>query len=1237
MRRIVKFVVVLVVVATMHANVLGAGFVESRPWLAERSAWSESTDGGGTRGWWAVGNGNVFGIVGPGLGAAQISQITGPHIMLAGVMNNGSAFGPAALRLTIDGRGVPFKKQTLSKVRGTDVVVMEFVSPDVVMTVFNYAPFGLNAILRTVVVENRTGADFANVVLTASVNRTRVVGGRLYDSFKGGTGGSAMGQTRQLFSSFIEPCEVSGPAEADKPGQGSLTLKIDKIAAGGEAVRTHYLMFSMEEIGDEADTLAKITEQNVNLLQKTYDDWRTWLATTTRLECPDARVTDLLDDTKIIVDIQTAKPQCAAGPMEFFAGVWVRDSNGPLLYHLRMGQLEVARNMLDFYYNASAQNKRIANWIPMDIDTSLPVPEDIDWSTVPNDPVEIPAWIILQHRWYYEYTGDLEPIKEHWGYLKRCLMGQIVDEEGTPFRTANFGSRVNEPNTMYRFPPHGDETWIYPGFEVLNSDVFPEPNDHPRWDAYCADSTWEFVAAADAITQFARLLDDDQAVEFAKIAADSRAACERDYWIPEKGLYGVAMDMRSLDVHQPPFPMINFNPLWIGYLQPDDPKAVANVLETMKYTMNPNFVTDASETLKVYVGMQPGMFLYNLAAIDHPYAEPALKAMIGVAAPSGEYTEKHVTAPDSYRSQFRGHRIRPWEGGINADAAYYYLTGLKPNMGQGRVALCPRLPSEWKQMAVRGQRLGDGALDVSVVDDGAKRSYELKWTGSKPMAVDFTISLTGAKIKSVQLDGEKVRVRQKSKWGVTTGALEVPLAAGATVAITVDYTKKDAPLPPFKRERYQYVVPENVPSHDMVLWENEPRKGNADKRTFDYLDGKVNYRLINATNPSDPHWLRPFLLKKKAKINTPLFVMGPNSVGNSLKWSKWWGNPELAALFTEYMEAGGVILAISTGESSSDYFGPLFKDAAYAVAPMELAPMVPAGDAGTTVCKTLKAFSGEAPPKSNRMFMYKNMVVLARPETDSASAVALAKRFGKGLFVGMLTDPANYELTASLALSFADAATLKAIKKTVARAGVESMPGAFEDQGKDGAFEDDFSSYKDGNTGLPVWQPIAGTWVMRDGEYHQTTPQGYDFCATVNVRVSGDYRIETSTRLVQGIQEGGFLFNIPSRFSKNGSQMVRFCGQPQLWCGPFSGGGGFSLANTIGTGKARDDEKWMTLTVTVRNSKGVYDIAVDGKEVAKDLRLSNVLEPGKSGYVGLVACRGHIAYDWVKVTAVKED
>ena len=53
------------------------------------------------------------------------------------------------------------------------------------------------------------------------------------------------------------------------------------------------------------------------------------------------------------------------------------------------------------------------------------------------------------------------------------------------------------------------------------------------------------------------------------------------------------------------------------------------------------------------------MMLYNLAVIRHPWAEPALTAVVEIASPSGEYTEKHITEPQGYKSGFLGHRIRP--------------------------------------------------------------------------------------------------------------------------------------------------------------------------------------------------------------------------------------------------------------------------------------------------------------------------------------------------------------------------------------------------------------------------------------------------------------------------------------------------------------------------------------------------------------------------------------------------
>ena len=82
-----KVFIVAVMIVLITGASMASEFAKDRPWLAERSAWSETIEqGDGLRGWWGIGNSRVFGIVGTGNPITTLHQITGPHIMLAGVM-----------------------------------------------------------------------------------------------------------------------------------------------------------------------------------------------------------------------------------------------------------------------------------------------------------------------------------------------------------------------------------------------------------------------------------------------------------------------------------------------------------------------------------------------------------------------------------------------------------------------------------------------------------------------------------------------------------------------------------------------------------------------------------------------------------------------------------------------------------------------------------------------------------------------------------------------------------------------------------------------------------------------------------------------------------------------------------------------------------------------------------------------------------------------------------------------
>ena len=177
---------------------------------------------------------------------------------------------------------------------------------------------------------------------------------------------------------------------------------------------------------------------------------------------------------------------------------------------------------------------------------------------------------------------------------------------------------------------------------------------------------------------------------------------------------------------------------------------------------------------------------------------------------------------------------------------------------------------------------------------------------------------------------------------MTTANTHLQVVPGKPAVVSVNYSTTKWDMPAFKRKRYEYIVPKSVPPHEVVLWDGDPRRGNAkDFKTFDYLNGKVNYKLISCYNPSSPAWLRPFLLTPNGKINTPVFLMNANSITGSLKYSKWWGDPELSKLFTEYMNAGGAIVMTRAGEKTSDLFGSLLGDSSYFTMAAEAAPMAP--------------------------------------------------------------------------------------------------------------------------------------------------------------------------------------------------------------------------------------------------------------------------------------------------------
>jgi hypothetical protein len=133
----------------------------------------------------------------------------------------------------------------------------------------------------------------------------------------------------------------------------------------------------------------------------------------------------------------------------------------------------------------------------------------------------------------------------------------------------------------------------------------------------------------------------------------------------------------------------------------------------------------------IYTGMLPGYSLRALAMASHPKAEAQFNGLRKSLSPSGNYAE-YMVAKDYSALQISYDplgalgdytaRFRPWEGGINLESAFYYLTGFEPNAERGVVILRPHLPNGWGYMQVKRMRFKDNYFDLDVRMVGHERA-----------------------------------------------------------------------------------------------------------------------------------------------------------------------------------------------------------------------------------------------------------------------------------------------------------------------------------------------------------------------------------------------------------------------------------------------------------------------------------------------------------------------------------
>lgn len=408
--------------------------------------------------------------------------------------------------------------------------------------------------------------------------------------------------------------------------------------------------------------------------------WRTMLADTVTA-WPDGPIRRHLEAVKKLVLAQRSLPHGGIAPMVSFKGVWARDSNGALKTLLWMGRHEAARQLLTYYRKASAIAGATRREFPLDLPAHRVRALTADeWSRTGTDRCEVPSWIVLQHRWYFDATGDLDLVRAAYPYLARNALHQA----STPGPTG----------PLQHF--NGDETYLHGAFYSL----FPQrgvwPNQFPRASAWSLDSLLVWHAALQALAPLAEAVGAERAQIDALVAQAGvvRHSIEGTFWLEAEHRYAPALSPVDLSPHTAPYAPINLRPLWLGTHRSDDPRAVANLLGTVALLGRPDALCRSTPSVSHFIGALPAYWLANLAAIDHPLAWQVLPALLDTASPSGAWAEVHE--PDggpghSYDATWPN-RYRPWESGLVMDAVLGFLTGAVCHGGE-RIELRPRRPS----------------------------------------------------------------------------------------------------------------------------------------------------------------------------------------------------------------------------------------------------------------------------------------------------------------------------------------------------------------------------------------------------------------------------------------------------------------------------------------------------------------------------------------------------------------
>lgn len=351
---------------------------------------------------------------------------------------------------------------------------------------------------------------------------------------------------------------------------------------------------------------------------------------------------------------------------------YIRDQYGTFRCLLKLGYYSEAKAILNFYWNVWKRRGRLHNAQASGVDGIFHVHE--------NDSVEITGYLINQAFDYYKVTGDAELFKEIMPMLQwawNMQKEQLVD---------------------YMLPFNGDETYIAGGilprscindgsaeatllFITSGQRLLKWIKENGYWEARILDENIKLLEETiknykkNFVEEGRIITNNPERREKIKLPVYRHGVCEGCYsfgWTEkntgDRYVCPVCLEKNHVKRVEPQkyyLKSVSLMPLYIGseLFSMEEIRIMANEI-VLNYKTTGRL--PSRELDKISVGYDYGLFLYTLSKLNNPLAKEIFGRMLDMLDSTGawvEYYDKDVP---------KGTRYRPWESGINLEAAINY-------------------------------------------------------------------------------------------------------------------------------------------------------------------------------------------------------------------------------------------------------------------------------------------------------------------------------------------------------------------------------------------------------------------------------------------------------------------------------------------------------------------------------------------------------------------------------------